>query len=62
MMYFPTWSLPASEINEVLTPQRPNDVMALKVDPPGTASTGLLSLKMISKTVSPIPITFRILL
>jgi hypothetical protein len=33
---------------------------ALKDEPPGTASIGLPPLKMMSSTVSPIPITLRI--
>ena len=41
-------------------PALPKEMMALKADPPGTAFTGLLSLKIISKTVSPIPMTLRI--
>ena len=53
-------SLPASLINEAFTPARPNEMTALKDEPPGTASIGLPPLKMMSSTVSPIPITLRI--
>ena len=53
-------SLPASLINEAFTPARPNEMTALNDEPPGTASIGLPPLKMISSTVSPIPITLRI--
>ena len=53
-------SLPASLINEAFTPARPNEMTALNDEPPGTASIGLPPLKMMSSTVSPIPITLRI--
>ena len=56
------WSLPVSLMSEALTPARPNDISALKTEPPGTALTGSSSLKMMSRTVSPIPITFLIIL
>ena len=59
MTYLPILSLPASEMNVVLTPALPRDIIALKAEPPGTASMGLPSLNMMSRTVSPIPITFR---
>ena len=55
-------SLPASLMKVVFTPDRPNEMMALKAEPPGTALTGLLSLKMMSSVVSPIPITLRMLI
>lgn len=60
MMRFPIRSLPVSLMKSVGTPQRPSEIMALNVDPPGTAAVGWSFLKMISRTVSPIPITFRI--
>ena len=60
MICLPTRSFPASEMNEVFTPQRPNEMMALKVDPPGYAPMGWSFLNMMSRTVSPIPITLRI--
>jgi len=44
----------------VLTPDLLSEMMALNVDPPGTAWMGCSSRKMMSSTVSPIPIIFRI--
>ena len=40
---------------------RPNEMRPLKVDPPGTAVWGRLFLKMMSRMVSPMPITFLML-
>ena len=49
-------------MKEALTPERPSETRALNDEPPGTASIGLPPLKMMSSTVSPIPITLRICL
>ena len=57
----PTRSLPTSLMKETGTPRRPNEIRPLKVDPPGTAVWGWLFLKMMSRMVSPMPITFLIL-
>ena len=61
MMFLPTRSLPVSLIILAFTPHRPSDTIALNELPPGTALMGCSSLKIMSSTVSPIPITFRIL-
>ena len=60
MICLPTRSFPVSLINEAETPERPNEIIPLKTEPPGTAPTGWSFLKMMSRTVSPIPITFLI--
>ena len=60
MICLPTRSLPVSLINEAETPERPNEMIPLNTDPPGTAPMGSPFLKIISRTVSPIPITFLI--
>ena len=44
------------------TPIRPNETMPLNTEPPGTAAEGWSPRKMISRIVSPIPITFRIVI
>ena len=41
--------------------KRQNEMRPLKVDPPGTAVWGRLFLKMMSRMVSPMPITFLML-
>jgi hypothetical protein len=47
-------------MNTDWTPARPNEMSALNVEPPGTALTGWSLRKMMSSTVSPIPIILRI--
>lgn len=59
-MIFPTVSFPTSVMNRVGTPSRPSVIMELNVEPPGTACVGRPFLKMMSKMVSPMPITLRI--
>ena len=58
---FPTRSFPASLMNEALMPERPGEMMPLNTEPPGTAPMGCSFLKMMSSTVSPIPITLRMI-
>ena len=62
MMRRPTRSLPVSLMKVALTPARPKEMTPLKTEPPGTAPIGWSFLKMISRMVSPIPITFRMVL
>ena len=56
MMKRPTLSLPVSAMKVV-----PSEMMALNTEPPGTALMGCPFLKMMSSVVSPIPITFRMI-
>ena len=42
-------------------PNRPKETRPLKVDPPGSAVWGRVFLKMMSRMVSPMPITFLII-
>ena len=58
----PTRSLPVSLMKDALMPQRPSEMRLLNTDPPGTALTGWSFLKMMSRTVSPIPMTLRFML
>lgn len=44
-MISPTLSFPVSLIKVTLTPKRPNEIIPLKTEPPGTAAVGWLSLK-----------------
>ena len=60
MMRRPIRSLPVSLMNVVFTPERPSDISPLNTEPPGTAFIGVSPLKIMSRTVSPIPITLRI--
>ena len=45
----------------VSRPALPSEMMALNAEPPGTALMGCPFLKMMSSVVSPIPITFRMI-
>ena len=61
MMKRPTLSLPVSAMKVVSRPALPSEMMALNAEPPGTALMGCPFLKMMSSVVSPIPITFRMI-
>ena len=60
LICLPRRSRPTSLINSVFTPRRPRVIMELNVEPPGFAAVGCSFLKMMSRIVSPIPITFLI--
>ena len=56
----PTLSLPISLMKLQDMPERPKEISALNVEPPGTAAIGCSFLNIMSRPVSPIPITLRI--
>lgn len=58
-MISPTWSLPVSLMKLTGIPVRPNEMMPLKVEPPGTLAVGWLFWKMMSNMVSPSPMILR---